>query len=377
MKLVGVLCAVSLLAAACSSSTSSTSSTTKPSKSSTTKSTAPIPISIQIDAGSYFTWLAYLAGKEGFFAKNGIDAQLEESTGGGSVQFAAIAAGSTDMAIGDLPLAGPFIEKGVGMTAVIGSVSAAWEIVAAKGVTLPTSYPANIKALAGQPVGVVGLGTSSYYYMKELAVAAGLGPQGVTYEALGGAPADFVSALENDRVKAALVSPDLAFYFVHDLHYQLVFNYNDPATLDSVGGIWKARAGKSGGYMWVSNDWIAAHPGGVSRFQLAMEEADVWMHNPANLTKVIDVFKAEKDLPSFAQGPAAVPYFKSVLPYVVAYVPAGSATAIRNFWVKAGVLDATFPPPSKWFASGIPTSASQVVANVKAAGEGKLGNTAS
>jgi len=372
-----VLCAVSLLAAACSSSTSSTSSTTKPSKSSTTKSTTPIPISIQLYSGSFYTYLADLAQTQGFFAKNGLDATMINVTAGGSVAMAAVASGSADMAMGDLPLTGPYLEKGVGMTAVSGAVRAAWEIVAAKGQTFPTSYPASIRALAGKTVGVVALGTSSYFYLKALLAASGMSPTSVNYAALGGVPANAVAALGSDRVAAALVSPDLAYYFVHDLHYQLVFNYNDPATLDSVGGIWKARAGKSGGYMWASNNWIAAHPGGVSRFQLAMEETDVWMHNPANLTKVIDDLTAQKNVPAFAKGAAGPAYFKALLPYEIAYVPAGSATAIRNFWVKSGVLDATFPPPSKWFASGIPTSASQVVANVKAAGEGKLGNTAS
>ncbi len=376
VRLVAVLCAVSLLAAACSSSTS-TSKPSSSSKSSATKSTTPIPISIQLYSGSFYTYLADIAQVQGFFTKNGLDATMINVTAGGSVAMAAVASGSADMAMGDLPLTGPYLERGVGMTAVSGAVSAAWEIVAAKGETFPASYPASVHALAGKSVGVVGLGTSSYDYLKALLSTAGMSPTSVNYAALGGLPANAVAALGADRVAAAFVTPDLAYYLINDLHYQLVYNFNSVADAEAAGGIWKTLAGKSDGFMWATNSWIAAHPGGVSRFQLAMEEADVWMHNPANLTKVLADLEAQKNVPSFAAGPAGPAYFKSILPYVVAYVPAGSATAFRSFWIKAGALNANFPPPSKWFASGIPTSSAQVVANVKAAGEGKLGNTAS
>jgi len=377
VKLVGVLCAVSLLAAACSSSTSSTSKSSGSPKSSTTKSTTPIPVSIQLYSGSFYTYLADIAQTQGFFTKNGLDATMINVTGGGAVAMAAIASGSADMVMGDLALVGPYLEKGVAVTAVSEATLAGWEIVGAKGETFPTTYPASVHALAGKSVGVVGLGTSSYDYLQALLSASGMSPTSVNDAALGGLPANAVAALGADRVAAAFVTPDLAYYLTNDLHYQLVYNFNSVADADATGGIWKTLAGKSDGFMWATNSWIAAHPGGVSRYQLAMEEADVWMHNPANLNKVLADLEAQKNVPSFALGSAGPAYFKSILPYVVAYVPAGSATAFRNFWIKAGAISPSFPPPSKWFASGIPTSSAQTVADVKAAGEGSLGNTAS
>jgi len=347
------------------------------SNASTTKSTTPIPVSIQLYSGSFYTYLADIAQTQGFFTKNGLDATMINVTGGGAVALAAIASGSADMVMGDLALVGPYLEKGVAVTAVSEATLAGWEIVGAKGDTFPTSYPASIHSLTGKSVGVVGLGTSSYEYMKTLVASAGMAPTSINYAALGGLDADAVAALGADRVAAAFVTPDLAYYLTNDLHYQLVYNFNSVADANAAGGIWKTLAGKSDGFMWATNSWIAAHPGGVSRYQLAMEEADVWMHNPANLAKVLADLEAQKNVPSFALGAAGPAYFKSILPYVVAYVPAGSATAFRSFWVKSGVLNANFPPPSKWFASGIPTSSAQTVANVKAAGEGKLGSTAS
>lgn len=332
---------------------------------------------MEVYAGSFYTYLADLAQAQGFFAKNGLNATMVNITGGGAVAFAGLASGSADMAMGDLALAGPYLEKGVAITAVTEATLAGWEIVAAKGVTVPTSFPASIHALAGKNVGVVALGTSSYFYMKALLASAGMSSTSVNYAALGGVPANLVAGLEGDRVAAAFVTPDLAYYLTHVLHYQVVFNFNSAAQDSAAGPIWKSQAGKSDGFMWATNSWISSHPGGVHRFQLAMEEADVWMHNPANLPKVLSDLAALKDVPAFAQGPVGPAYFKSILPYVVAYVPSGSATTFRSFWMKAGVLNSSFPPPSKWFAPGIPTSSSQTVANVKAAGQGALGTTAS
>ncbi len=373
-----VLCAVALVAAACSSSSTASS---KPASSGgtggTAASTTPIPVNVELYSGSFYTYLADLAQVQGFYAKNGLDATMLNITGGGAVAFSALASGSADIAMGDLPLAGPFIQKGVALTAVSGAVSSGWEIVGAKGTTVPTSFPDSIRALAGKNVGVVALGTSSYYYLKELVAAAGMSPTSINYVAIGGTPAAAAAALASDRVAAALVTPDLAYYFTNVLHQQLIFNYNDPASLKSAGGLWKTRIGKSGGYMWATDAWISSHPGGVQRYQLAMEEADVWMHNPSNLPKVLSDLSAQQNLPSFATGAAQKPYFESILPYVISYVPAGSAPAIRNFWVQAGLLPTSFPSPSTYFSSTISTSSAQVVANVAKAGQAKLGTTAS
>ncbi len=335
----------------------------------------PIPMNLEIYQGSYYTWLAYLAQAKGFFAQNGIDATIIPITAGGPVAFAALANGGADVAMGDLSLAGPLLEHGQPLTAISGAVAAAWELIAPSNSSVPVSYPAGIKALQGQPVGVVALGSSSYDYLQLLVKAAGLGASGVNYTALGGLVANFVSALGANRVAAAMVSPDAAYYLTQDLGDKLVFNLNDPAELKKVGGILASVAGKSDGLMWARTPWLTAHPGAAKDFQLAMEETDVWMHNPKNLNQVISLLGAEHDLATFEQGPGAKKFFAYALPDIISYVPKGSAKAYMNFWVKSGLL-ANSIPQKQWFSSTIPSSAAQVVGAVKAAGKGSLGKKA-
>lgn len=357
----------SVTLAACSSSSPSTAPAAASSHA------APVPVRVEIYLGSYYTWLPYLAQAEGFFRKNGLDATIIGDTGGGAVAFAALASGSADVAMGDLTLAGPYLEKGVALTAISGAVKAGWELVAPKGAGLPTSYPASVKALAGKTVGVVGLGTSSYFYVHSLAQAAGV--SSITYDAVGGVPANFVSALDAHRVAAATVTPDLAYYLVNDLGDQLVFNFNSSSALSQVGGYLGATAGKSDGLMWARTAWVTQHPGAVKRFQLAMDEADVWMHNPKNATKVLSLLAAEHDLATFEEGAAGIPFLKYALPDIISYMPAGSATAFMRFWVHEGVIQHPIPT-SQWLSPTMPTSPAQVLAAVRAAGEGSLGDQA-
>ncbi|HET9692622.1 MAG TPA: ABC transporter substrate-binding protein [Acidimicrobiales bacterium] len=367
------------LAACGSSSTSSSSATTAKTASGATSATStagpPVAMNLEIYLGSYYTWLPYLAEAQGFFTKNNINANIIGLTSGGSVAFAALANGSADVAMGDLSLSGPLLEKGVGLTDISGAVHAGWQLVAPKGSPLPTTFPASVKALKGKTIGVVGLGTSSYYFAQQLVAAAGLGPNDVQYAALGGVVANAVSALQANRVAAAMVSPDAAYYLEHGQGDQLVFDTSSNAALTSAGGLLGSIAGTDLGGMWARNGWLSAHPGVAKQFQLAMDEADVWMHNPANLQTVIADLQKENDLASFEQGPGGAAFFTYALPQIISYAAPGSGEAGMTFWNKAGLLPKVIPT-SQWYSSTIPTSASQVVAAVDAAGESSLGSNA-
>lgn len=383
-RLTGGLGAITLTAAllsACGSSHSSSSATgssptSAASGSATTQagsatSGPAVPMKVEIYLGSYYTWLPYIAAAKGFFAKNGINAQVVGLTSGGSVAFAALANGSADVAMGDLSLSGPLMEKGVGLKLISGAVNAGWELVAPKGSTAPTTFPASVQALKGKPVGVVALGTSSYYYLQQVAKAAGLGANGVNYTALGGVVANAVSALGANRVAAAMLSPDAAYYLINDQGDKLLFDTSSASALTAAGGLLATIAGKSSAGMWARTGWLDAHPGVAKKFQLAMDEADVWMHQPANLQQVISVLQAEHDLASFESGAGAQKFFAYALPDISAAVPGGEpgAADYMNFWVKSGLLPKALPT-SQWYSSTIPTTESQVQSAASAAGGG-------
>ena len=380
-RLAGGLGALALMAvglSACSSSThSSTSSATTVAPSASTAAPAAsgsssgtaVPMNLEIYLGSFYTWLPYIASAEGFFAKNGIDAHVVGITSGGPVAFAALANGSADVAMGDLSLAGPLLEKGVGLTLISGAIKGGWQLIAPKGSAAPTTFPASVQYLKGKPVGVVSLGSSSYYFLQQTAVSAGIGASGVSYTALGGLPADAISALDANRVAAAMVSPDLGYYLVNYLGGKLLFNTSSTSQLRAAGGLLGTLAGNAGSGMWARNGWLSAHPGVAAKFQLAMDEADVWMHNPANLTKLIGALQAEKDLASFEEGAGAAKFFSYALPLIVASEPGGEngAATVMNFWVKVGLLSHTIPV-GQWYSTSIPTTEAQVTSAASAAG---------
>ena len=372
--LAGILsaCGSSSHSASSSATTASGSAATTTANASTSapaSSGKAVSMKLEIYLGSFYTWLPYVASAEGFFAKNGINAHIIGITSGGPVAFAALANGSADVAMGDLSLSGPLLEKGVGLTLISGAVKGGWQLVAPKGSAAPTTYPSNVTYLKSKPVGVVSLGSSSYYFLQQLAVAAGLGSSGVSYTALGGLPADAVSALGANRVAAAMVSPDLGYYLTNIAGDKLLFNFSSTQALSGAGGLLGSIAGDAGSGMWARNGWLSANPGVAAKFQLAMDEADVWMHNPANLTKLISTLQAEKDLAAFEQGAGAPKFFAYALPLIIASEPGGeSGTAnVMNFWVKTGLLSHTIPV-SKWYSSTTPATEAQVTAAASAAG---------
>lgn len=366
--------ALALGLAACgsgSSHTSAAASGTSGGSTPPTSAPAPVTANVEIYSGSFFTWLPYLAAVQGFFAKNGINAHIIPVTGGGAVAFAALANGSADVAMGDLSLAGPLMDKGQNLTVISGAVSAGWELVAPKSSTVPDGYPAAVTALKGKPVGVVALGTSSYHFLQELSKAAGLGPDGVTYQALGGLPANAISAIQADRVAGAMVSPDMAYYLTTVQHARLIYNFNDAASLKQAGPLLGSIADRPGGWLFARTDWMKEHPAAVKPFQLAMAEADVWMHDPANLDRVVSLLESDQNLPKYAEGPAVADFLKNILPDETSAVSADDARAYQAFWNKTGVVTKT-PALDTWFSPSIPANNDAVKALVASAGPDAL-----
>lgn len=355
--------------AACGSSTTSQSAQAK----THATTAAPLAVSLMVDPGVSYTWLPTLATSAGFFKKNDIDATDVPSLASGSVDMGALASGRVDVVLAGLSLAGPFMEKGIHMTVISGASKAFWNLVSPASEPLPQSFPADIRALRGKAIGVVALGTSSYYYARALVEAAGLPVNSVTYEALG-PPINDVSAIQAGRVAAAMVTPDLGYLLVSRMHQRLLFNFGDVAQLHQAGGALGSIDGDSS-YLFSLTSWVDQHKAAVHRMQLALMEADVWIHNPKNLPEVAKMLEAAKDIPSTIPASSVDSYVAGILPGVVSYVPKGVNAAHAHFWVSEGLLK-TYMPPSQWFFSGIARSESAVLKEVRAAGQGDLGNSA-
>jgi ABC-type nitrate/sulfonate/bicarbonate transport system substrate-binding protein len=382
LRRVAVTVALGLVGAACNSSAGTTTGTTR-------TASAPVAVNVQYFPGSFYTWLVDLADKGGFFRDNGIAAHMVGVAGGESVAFAGLAHGSVDLVMGDTTVAGPLIDHGVALKVVTGSSSGGWLLVAPQSQPLPLPYPGAAHALAGKTLGVGTIGTSSYFYGRLLVTEAGLPADGVTFAALGANPADLVSAIDSHRVAAAMVDPVTAYLLVKLQHNQAVISIGehqvsifgastDPLKLLPADSPLRAVEGVTGGGAWefTTAAFAKDHPDTVKRIQLALEETDVWMHNPANLQTVARDLESGGNIPRFiVQAGAEFPFLQAILPLSGSYVSPKAIGAFQAFWLGQGLLTKSVPV-NQWYVPGLPQSPDAVVSDVRAAGRGNLGSSA-
>jgi NitT/TauT family transport system substrate-binding protein len=330
------------------------------SNSSPTSPDSAIPATIEVYPQTYFSWLPVIAQGEGFFAKNGISARIVPVAGGGPVAMDALANGSADIAMADLSIAGPLLEKGVPLEVVSGAVNASWTLVGPAGAGGSASSPSDVKALDGKTIGVIVVGGSGYYFMEQLAATAGIH---VTYSAFGAPVANAVAALSSHRVDAEVVNPDVAAYLERTHRARILFDFSNPADLKVAGAPLSYLAGQPNGWMVARSGWATAHPGAVRQFQLAMDEAEIWAHNPANLSHVIALLKSSDELAQFDSGADVNSAVRALLPSLISYIPAATPDAYMRFWVSAGLLSHAIAA-SKWMNPSVPTSEAQVASAV-------------
>jgi len=384
LRLGAVTAGVALTIAACGNSSPRTTSSPPGSSRAPSAQT----VNIEYYPGSFYTWLVDLASKAGFFARNRIDAHMIPVSAGGPVAFAGLANGSAQLAMGDTSLGGPLMDKGVGLRVVSGASSGGWVLVAPKGEALGGPYPDAVRSLRGKPIGVVSLGSSAYAYARQFVIGAGLPPDSVTYQALGGVPAEFVSAIDSGRVAAAITDPVTAYLLVVLQHNQVIISTGGEAQSSIYGpGLNAAKllppsspllrlAGYPGGWEFTTASFAAAHPAAVARIRLALEETDVWMHNPANLQTVAADLEDTSNIPAFVTSAHLTDAFlRAILPLIVSWAPVNGIAAFQTFWINQGLLTKALPL-NQWYVPGIAQSAGAVVDAVDAAGHSDLGSSA-
>ena len=338
--------------------------------------------------GTAYTWLLVLAKGEGFFSRNGINANLV-ATSGAPPAFAALEGGSLQFASGDMINGGTLLDRGTPLEIVAGLMKANQSLlIASSSAHLPTTWPASLQGLAGKAVGVVSPGSAFYYYANMILSAGGLSPSRVNYASTTAIPANIVAALSSGRVAAAMVPLAGAYGLVNVDHDVVVFDQDTvtaslfpghvttPADLPASSPL-RQVSNLVHQYLWASNAYIASHPSVVHEVQLALMETDVWLHNPANLASAVNYLINNNQVTNFpGQTTAQVRSFLSAdLPLLVSYVPPTDVATYQKVWKGAGVLPKELPL-SQFLAPGVPTSPAAVVAQVKAAGQGSLGSQA-
>ena len=178
--------------------------------------------------------------REGFFAKQGLDVQIFDFSGGAKLHQA-MAAGSLDMGVGagtDLAL----IAKGSPELAVGNGAGPLLFI----GMAVPKDSTAE---------------SLTYWLALELARQRGWGPSGVTPIAIGGEKASIFAAFRTHLVDAGIISTSLAFQMEAQGEGRLL------APVSS----WAGDLG--GSVIFATSALIASNPGAIRRFLVGWFDA--------------------------------------------------------------------------------------------------------
>ena len=349
---VAALVALPLLAA-CNSNSSSPSSAAPSTSTGVAATGAPTTsnqltsLKFSFNPTLFIAWPVYVAQQEGFFQRNGINANLVQVTGGGSIIAAGLASGSIDVVSNsDLSLMGPYLAKGQNFVCVAGDAAAGWSIIGRTGNGIAANSLAAIQALKGKTIGIVAVGSASYYVMRAILTDAGVNPDEVKYAALGAAPASAVAALEANRVAAVASLADGAFFLSHQPGFSYIFNaaaipsgLNNASLLSSISS-------QPNTSVWVRGTYAKAHPQVIASLQEALQESSAWMHDPKNLTALVTLL-SNGHLPSYASA-NPTQFVTTVLPVLQTTYPSSDAQSDMSFWVSTGLLKKAIPL-SQWY----------------------------
>jgi len=146
-------------------------------------------------------------------------------------------------------------------------------------------FPENLKALKGKKIGVSGRGAATEMYAKALLAEAGIGPDDVTYIAVG-VPATAFAAIAVKQVDAALTwdpapaicSATEACSLAVDMR-----KGEGPANMRAMNGgfvVWQAR-----------RDYVEKNSATIDAFLKGLAEATAWMQDPKNFSEVLEIAK--------------------------------------------------------------------------------------
>jgi NitT/TauT family transport system substrate-binding protein len=193
---------------------------------------------------------AMLAQQLGYYAEQGLDVQLSDEPAGVDAENAMLA-GQVDGVVGfydhniDLQSKGKATESIVQFSQAPGEV----EMVRTdEASTIKT--PADFK---GKKLGVTGLGSSTNFLTKYLAVRAGLKESDITSVAVQAGPT-FIAAMEHKQIDAGMTTePTITALLAKGDAKVMIDMRTVEGARTALGGTYPAAC------LYMRNDWIAAH----------------------------------------------------------------------------------------------------------------------
>jgi NitT/TauT family transport system substrate-binding protein len=218
---------------------------------------------------------AILAKQLDFYAKNGLDVQLTDEPAGVDAETQMLA-GNVDGVVGfydhnvDLQGKGKATESVVQFAQVPGEV----EMVSTKATDVHT-----FKDFKGKNLGVTGLGSSTNFLTKYLAVRSGLSPDDVTSVAVE-AGATFIAAMEQDRIQGGMTTePTITALLKKGDGKVLVDMRTAAGAKEALGGTYPAAC------LYMTTKWVDSHKAVAQKLADAYVQTLKWIssHSAAEI----------------------------------------------------------------------------------------------
>lgn len=312
------------------------------------------------------SWLTQVADTQGFFKKNGINIKLL-SVNTGPQATAALASGSANTILTAPDALGVLIEKGQDLSAITaGGYPNLYDLMVSNKLNTPTGFPAAIKALKGKKIGVTALGSGAQFMLEALVQAAGMPVDSVTYVPTG-AVTTALASLKSGQIDGLMAYPPGIILAKSQGIGRSVLDLRKPNPDFNAYPTLKNIVGAPYFVVGVKTSWVNSNPSTVKAYQLSMNQADCWIHDPNNLSAFKALVKNQLGAPEGISQSQFDTYISEGISITHAYMPKQAAQAWSDFGLKYKETD-TVIPINKWYVPSMAGTAAAVIQSVKSAG---------
>jgi NitT/TauT family transport system substrate-binding protein len=308
-------------------------------------------IRIGVYQASVWSLPIFAAQSQGFFARNGLQAELVPVTSGPNA-IAALAGRSIDMFSASPEVVLPAISRGVDVQVVSGLTKMFWIVLANNALAKPSGkYPRSLDVLKGQKVGVVALGANSDAIAQGMLADAGIPVDSVTRVAVGvGQTA--AAALEQNLVQAVVTAPPASDDILASGKAYVLADLRQPGIGPSYIRDTDYEAN------WAEASYIKEHPDVIAKVQKSVAQAVLWLQAPSNRQAVKQFVATTMPDPAVLKNLDGV--VSENMPVFTAAYNVQSLEAYNKFDVQYGFLKKPLDNVGKLLAPGVPENPAMV-----------------
>jgi NitT/TauT family transport system substrate-binding protein len=210
-----------------------------------------------------------LAGRLGYFEREGVNVRLDDRTSGATALRA--------MLSGDVDVVSGFYDHTIQMQPQGKDLVAFVEMTHYPATVLAVSPHASqrirsVADLRGRTVGVTGVGSSSYFFLKQQLLAHGLRPDAVRVRGIGGDATAIIAMRRGDVAAAVMVDPAIS-------RLQAGGDVRVLADTRTAHGLRAALGVDSypSAVLYTNRHWLDANPDTANRIATAVVDALHWM----------------------------------------------------------------------------------------------------